>query len=210
MALVEYGGAKMYEREFYDILSSNERLIWSDRPNKTIHLLKGLPMFVIGIIWGIIDIGIILAIGGSAPLFFIGPFMLLHMMPLWIGVGNMIRLLLSYENVYFAYTDKRVIIRSGIWGIDYKSIALDSITDIEVNVNPIENSRNLGSLIINDSYIGHGDNRRRVMNKLYGISNPYEVYKNLKKISLDIRSDINYPNELRPENNPGYKTEYKG
>ena len=200
----------MYEREFYDVLTNNERMIWSDRPNRTIHLLKGLPMFIIGMIWGAIDIGILVAIGREAPLFFLGPFMLLHMMPFWIGTGNMIRLFLNYENVYFAYTDKRVIIRSGLCGIDYKSISLDSITDIEVNVNPLENTRGLGTLIINDSYIGHGDNRRRVMNKLYGISNPYEIYKNLKKISLDLRSDINYPNELRPENNPGYNTKYKG
>jgi len=198
----------MYEREFYDILNSNEKILWSDKPNKTIHLLKGLPMFVIGLIWGIIDIGILLAIGNSAPIFFIGPFMLLHMMPFWIGIGGMARLFLNYKNIYFAYTDKRIIVKSGLWGIDYKSVNLDSITDIEVNVNPVENGKGLGTIIINDSFIGHGNNRRRLGTRLYGVDNPYEIYKDLKKVSLDVRTDISYPNELRPVSNPGYSTEY--
>ena len=32
--------------------------------------------------------------------------------------------IIFYKNVYYAYTNKRVIIRSGIFGVDYKSINL--------------------------------------------------------------------------------------
>ena len=38
---------------------------------------------------------------------------------------------------------------------------------------------------------------------------PYEVFKQIKTVSVDVKTDWNYPNKLRPEENPGYNTEYK-
>jgi hypothetical protein len=35
-----------------------------------------------------------------------------------------------------------------------------------------------------------------------------EVFKMVKQTSVDIKTDYNYPNALRPETNPGYKTKY--
>jgi hypothetical protein len=49
--------------------------------------------------------------------------------------------------------------------------------------------------------------------KLYdtwtAIEDPYQVFKLVKQTSLDIKTDINYPNALRPETNPGYQTKYE-
>jgi hypothetical protein len=33
--------------------------------------------------------------------------------------------------------------------------------------------------------------------------------KKMKSIAVDIKSDINYPNKLRPEDNPGYNSKYE-
>ena len=41
------------------------------------------------------------------------------------------------------------------------------------------------------------------------IEDPYAVFKQLKQVSMDIRTDMNYPNQMRPDENPGYKTTYK-
>ena len=35
-----------------------------------------------------------------------------------------------------------------------------------------------------------------------------ELFPKVQKIILDIQSDIEYPNQFRPENNPGYNTKY--
>ncbi len=199
----------MYEREFYDILNQGERILWADKPHRTIHLLKGVPMLIFGLLWGAFDFFFIMMARGTGMMFFMVPFMLIHMAPLWIGVGGMIALLASYRNTIFCYTDKRVIIRGGFWGIDYKSIDFDAIAAIEVNVNPIENNLGVGTIRINEDYIHTGKRSVRTGKRLYGIDKPYEVYKELKKVALDIRSDISYPNQLRPEGNPGYNTEYK-
>ena len=40
------------------------------------------------------------------------------------------------------------------------------------------------------------------------ISNPYDIFKKVKEVMVDIKTDYNYPNALRPDTNPGYKTKY--
>ena len=45
---------------------------------------------------------------------------------------------------------------------------------------------------------------------LNNIENPYFYLSKLQKITLDIKADIQYPNDLRPKENHGYNTEYKG
>ena len=43
---------------------------------------------------------------------------------------------------------------------------------------------------------------------LANIEDPYEVFKLLKGVSMDVKTDIQYPNKLRPDENPGYNTKY--
>ena len=45
---------------------------------------------------------------------------------------------------------------------------------------------------------------------LYDIKNPYQITAKLQKITMDIKTDVYYPNALRPDENPGYNTKYKG
>lgn len=139
---------------------------------------------------------------------FLSIFMLLHMMPLWLGVGNMIRLIFVYRNTYFCYTDKRVIIKTGFMGVDYKIKDFYNIGNVEVNVGPLENMLGVGTIRIDEEYVRTGKHSRRVGNRLYGIKRPYEVFKALKEIVMDIKTDINYPNEYRPDTNSGYNTKY--
>ena len=42
------------------------------------------------------------------------------------------------------------------------------------------------------------------------ISEYSKVFQLVKKLQKDIYSDIMYPNDLRPEENHGYKTKYRG
>lgn len=199
----------MYKNEFINILDDDEEVLWSDKPNKLIHLSTGFPMLIIGIIWGILDSVFIIASWGFGMFGVISLFMLLHLMPLWIGIGGMIRLLLSYKNTFFCYSNKRIIIKKGFWGVDYNILDYDMITTVEVNVSPMEKSLGVGTIRINEEYIRSGKNTTRYGKRLYGISNPYQVFKELKQITMDVKTDINFPNEYRPEINPGYNTKYR-
>ena len=47
-----------------------------------------------------------------------------------------------------------------------------------------------------------------VPHSLIFVEDAYGVYEKLKKVSHDIKSDIEYPNDLRPKTNSGYNTGY--
>lgn len=46
-------------------------------------------------------------------------------------------------------------------------------------------------------------------NSIVAIENPYDVFKLLKQVYFDIKSDFEFPNKLRSPANPGYQSEYQ-
>lgn len=210
-------------KQFEAIKGNNEKILWVGKPNKILYLLSGLPLLIFGLLWGTFDYFFIIRNGlsmgsgfsagsgfsmGSSGMFQASPFMsiffFLHLAPLWIGIFNMIRLILIHKSVFYAITTKRLMITSGIFGTDFRAIDYDRINDIEVNVNPIENNKNLGTI---KYFTGKTNSKgRRIPERFRSIENPYEVFKLLKEISTDTKTDMNYPNDYRPKENSGYNT----
>ena len=52
----------------------------------------------------------------------------------------MIRLVLVHRNTVYALTNKRVMLRSGFFGIDFKAIDFDKIQNLEVNM-PVQDAK---------------------------------------------------------------------
>jgi len=142
---------------------------------------------------------------------FLSIFFLLHMAPLWLSIINMLRLILVYRNTRYAYTNKRMMFRTGFFGIDFKSVDYDKMQNLEVNVGPLEKLFNVGSIrTFTGEFASAGEHGTRpVYNVFKAIEDPYAVYKAIKQVSVDIKTDWNYPNNLRPEENSGYNTTYK-
>jgi membrane protein YdbS with pleckstrin-like domain len=204
------------EDKFRDILDRDEMILWSGTPNFKTYMLSGVPFLVCGMLWGLLDLGFIMAIafiGTPGPaetgplLFFIVPFFALHLFPCWGSVVYMFWLWLSHKNVFYAFSNKRILLRSGVFGTDYQIIDYDKIRDIQVNVGPMEKLCGVGSILFNTGDVGHKGRPR--LKRFYGIENPYDVFRQLKEVSVDVKTDWNYPNANRPEANPGYRTEYR-
>ena len=60
-------------------------------------------------------------------------------------------------------------------------------------------------LKVGDIYFDINQNRTQFF---LDLENPYELYTKLQKIVLDIQTDIEFPNNLRPNENNGYNTKY--
>jgi hypothetical protein len=195
--------------QFDAVLDHDEQVLWVGNPTVIPFLMSGLPFLLLGLIWGAIDyFGFIKHIetAKGPALGFMVPFFALHLLPLWLGVGNMLRLCLVFGNTCYAFTNKRILLRTGFWGIDFKSIDFDRLQEIEVTVNPIENMLGVGSLkMFSGGITAKG---APTFNFFIGIEKPYEVYKQLKTVTVDVKTDWNYPNALRPEQNKGYQTGY--
>lgn len=132
-------------------------------------------------------------------------------MPVWIAIGGVIYRLINWKHINYVITEKRVYIETGIIGRDVKTVAFTDIHEPEVHVGLIEKLRNCGSINLTP-YSGYrnSDNRNYVTRgRMSHISEPYVVYKLIKQMTLDISSDMEYPNALRPEENPGYNTDYR-
>jgi len=199
---------------FQDIIDSDESILWTGRPNFMTFMCSGLPFLAGGIIWGIIDIGFIMTAFSSGmrdhavgpPMFFIVPFFALHLFPCWGSVLYMFWLFFSHRNTAYSFTNKRVMMRSGVFGIDYQTIDYDKIRDYQVNVGPIEKLFGVGSILFNTGEItskGHP-----MLKRFSGIENPYDVFRLLKETTVNVKTDWNYPNAMRPDSNPGYRTKY--
>jgi membrane protein YdbS with pleckstrin-like domain len=190
--------------EFDAVKDQDEEIYWVGKPAFVPFIALGIPFLIFGLFWGAFDYFGFIRNMGSLPGFLM-LFMLFHLFPFYGGILNMVRLVLVHKNTCYAYTNKRMMIRSGFWGIDFKSIDYDKIVNLEVNVNPLEKIFNVGSI-----RIAAGDmvNPRRGLNQFTSIQEPYEVFKKIKEVSVDIKTDWHYPNKLRPDENPGYASTY--
>jgi hypothetical protein len=195
--------------EFDSVKDNNEEILWIDKP-------KFIPYAVTGIGAGIgafIFVGIYYMMTkniknedgttGNFSFWFAA-------FPIVVFLWGFLQKLFSYGNTSYAFTNRRVMMRTGFIGTDFKSIDYDKISDIEVTVNFIERAFNVGTIRF---FSGRTETDEGQTTKLYdnweAISNPYEVFKQVKQTSVDIKTDYNYPNALRPDTNPGYNTKYE-
>ena len=191
-----------------DIINDDEKVLWQGKPNAKSYVLAAmLKMLPIAIIWLIFDGAFIAGISigmvkGVIPLGILGfvvPFFLLHLMPVWMWIANTVKAFREVKNLEYAITDRRVIIRSGVIGIDFKFINYTEIDSVNIKVGIIDKIFKVGDIYINSS-VNSG--------VLWDVANPYGIGRALQKVTTDIKSDIHYPNALRPDDNPGYKTGY--
>ena len=198
----------MQKNSIDDVLDHNEKVLWRGQPNAKSYVLAAmLKMLPIAILWMAIDgfFIVFISIGmaqGSIPLALLGfiiPFFLIHLTPVWIWIGHTVKATREVRNLEYAITDKRIIIRSGMVGIDFKFINYTEIDSVNVKVGIIDRIFRVGDIYINSS-VNSG--------VLWDVDDPYTIGNALQKVTTDIKSDIHYPNAMRPDSNPGYKTNY--
>ena len=96
---------------------------------------------------------------------------------------NVLFFVLCYKNTYYAYTNKRVIIRKGIIGVDYKSLDMSMIGAVTVNVSILDKivHKNTGSIGFGSMASPIGGESGHMFRFMH-ITNPYETYKEIKNV----------------------------
>lgn len=199
-----------FEEEF-DPLVPGEKLIWSGKPKKSAYIINScLKMMPIALLWLAFD-GTIIAMmlsSGEIPtnmIWFFIFFFAFHLMPVWSWLSQMLTASGRWENTKYYVTDKRLIIRTGFIGINFHTVYYKDLKDVLLKVDPIDAALGVGDIIIQTQY---GNNSGKF--SFLDVENPNDIYPRLQKIIVDIQSDMEYPNDLRPNENHGYNTEYKG
>lgn len=167
------------EKEFENVLDNDEVVVKAWKSNKKRYYLG---------YWIWIVLTTLAFIGGIISVFFApAEEAVSAIIPTGIlFVASWIMLLfawLYYRNVYYCYTNKRIIIKSGIIGVDYHSLYLKSITAINVHVGLLDKlmKQNTGTIYFGaaSSQIGGGQNGVNPY-KFACLVDPYTLYKELK------------------------------
>lgn len=192
---------------FENLLTKGEEIIWSGKPKKSAFIInKALHMLPIALIWLMFDSTFIIAMFSSDMpknmLFFVIPFFALHLMPVWSWLGNVLTAKKKWDNTRYAVTNKRIIINTGFIGIDYQTVYYKDIKNVNLKVGIIDKMLKVGDIYFT---LSEGTSQ-----SFLDVENVYELYPKLQKVVLDIQTDIEFPNDLRPEENHGYNTKYKG
>ena len=190
-----------------DILTSGEEKLVELEPHKTTFflesLLRGLPL---ALIWGgfdfffifmMIQTGVFEESMTMVPVL-IG-FFAVHLIPVWLYFVNVFKKIAGYKNIKYVLTNKRIIIRSGLIGIDFKIFYYSEIDSVTVRVGILDRIFKVGDLFIKS---------KTQTAMIEDIKAPYAYSSKIQKIILDLKADMAFPNDLRPDTNHGYNTDY--
>ena len=195
--------------EFESIKDDQEEILWIGKPKFIpfifTGILSGLVIIAFAVIW-VLTAGNWNTFSNNNSSSY---FWLFGLIPLIAGLFNFLKKIFSFSNTAYSYSDKRVMMRSGFIGTDFKIIDYDKISDIEVTVSVVEKIYNVGTIKFFSGRTQTDDgNTIKLYDSWIAIENPYEVFKMVKQTSVNIKTDFNYPNALRPDTNPGYITKY--
>lgn len=191
-----------------ELIDKDEQILWRDKPKKSAFIWsKILSMLPFALIWILFDgFFIFMMIKNNifsqmGTFFLIGiiVFFLIHLTPFWIWLTNVITASIQHKNIEYAFTTKRIIVRSGVF-VDIKNIYYMDVQSINVRVGLIDRMLKVGDIHIKT-------NNENVA--LLDIKNAYRVLNMLQKTVNDIKTDMHFPNNLRPNTNNGYSTKYE-
>ena len=195
------------------MIGQNEKILYEGKPDKKCYIFESIfnPLLPFAIIWAIIDfsvMGFAMFTDESNFIYIIIPFMLLHMMPVWIYLAGILFTMRRYKNTNYIVTDMGVYISQGMFAKSYQTKPFTELSHVDLHRVIFDQKFNVGDIIITTNQFNQ--NNVAAALKFDSISNYTEVYNIIKKLQKDIYTDVMYPNDLRPKENHGYNTEYKG
>lgn len=192
-----------------EMVESNdgEKILWEGKPNKKSFVLARIvKMMPFALLWLAFDgffIGMLCTVEGIPKFvyFIMIGFFAIHLTPVWIWIGNIVTAFKRLKNTEYAFTDKRIIIKTGFFA-KFDTVFYMDIASIDLRVGFIDRMFHVGDIIIRTN--------SEMSYMVEDIDNPYFIQERLQKIVNDIKTDMHFPNDLRPDENHGYNTQYKG
>lgn len=192
------------------MLAAGEAVLWHGKPKRSAFIAsKSLTMLPIAIIWLCVDSTLIAQIfRGDEIQFFLIPFTLLHLMPVWIWLGSALTASRRWKNTSYYVTNRRIIIQGGFLAVNETSLFYKDIRNAQVRIGLLDKLLHTGDIVF-DNGVYINSKHQPPKPTLEDLEEPHAVYNRIQKIILDIQTDIEYPNAYRPAENPGYQTDYR-
>ena len=189
------------------ILDNNETILKTYKPNKKrfilINLLCGIPALLlpgIFLLIGILMLNNVIVSTDEAgnvsdhtgAIFFI-IFASIFLVFILVGI---ISTFFKYKKALYCVTNKRIIIRHGFIGVDFRSLNLDAIGAVNVEVNFLDKliKPNTGKITFASAsapMVNANQKGQFVPFEFACVDNPYEVYREVKEIISENTSKEN-------------------
>ena len=193
----------------YPVLTAGESILWRGKPKRGAFIAtKSLSMLPIAVIWLILDLNFLgKAFSGGQMLGFLIPFFALHLMPVWMWLANVITAGRRWKNTSYYVTNRRIIIQGGFFAVNETSLFYKDLRNACLRIGLLDKLFHTGDIVFDDGIaVNNKQNRGHAFEDL---EDAEAVYRRVQKVILDIQTDMEYPNAFRPEENPGYQTQYK-
>ena len=195
--------------ELKSMVGNDETILYEGKPDRKCFLFESIfnPLLPVAIIWAVIDVGFLGLASGQFNAV-LTPFLLFHMMPVWIYLSGVVFSFRKYRNTYYIITDHAIYISSGIFTMNLETKTFAEMSRVNLHRGIFDQLFHVGDVYITTNQLTH-KNMPAIL-QINSISNYAEVFQLVKKLQKDIYADIMYPNDLRPEENHGYRTKYRG
>lgn len=190
----------------------DEQVLWKGKPNKSVFIKERLlsPFLFIAAIWLLLDCSIIMFTFAHfrVNVYIMIPFYFLHLFPVWIYLYIVISSFKLWRHTEYMITDMAVYCQSGVFTTYCVRKTFQEITNASVHQGFIDRRHDVGDVYVMAGATLYGGRMISQGINIVDIEDYMKVYKLINQTSTDIYSDTMYPNNLRPENNDGYKTKY--
>ena len=209
------------------MVGKDEKILWQGKPNKRCFILEGIfnPLLPFALVWFLFDSIFIVSTAmevkatGTIPIFSI-IFFLLHLMPVWIYLGGIIFVFRRYKHIEYIVTDKGVYYSGGLFSYTCNMKPFTELARVNIHRGIIDQIIGVGDVVLTSNNIADYYNSGVKVNgrpvgtgfgiTISDIKDYRKVFELIKKLQEDIYTDTMYPNDLRPEENHGYRTKYNG
>lgn len=173
-----------------DLLTSGEKVLWKGKPKKSAYVLsKSIALMPIAILWAVVDFSIlalVLSTGGltiEIALFLLG-FFALHLTPVWIWLGSVIKAAREMNSIQYMITNKRIVEVRGRHSVYFNAeIKLSEIQNTELKISFIDRMLKVG-----DIYISADESKTVV---LFDIPNSEFIRERIDKLIHDTAEEKN-------------------
>jgi hypothetical protein len=107
-----------------------------------------------------------------------------------------------WKRTYYMATSQKIIIRTGLVGSEYTILYYPDIANVNLKIGILDRMFGVGDIHFSMNNFGV----RGGSNAFHDIDDPQNFFPVIQKIVMDVRTDMYYPNRLRPDSNPGYTT----
>lgn len=193
--------------DFAAICEPEEKLLWHGRPMFWPYVAHAVPIVLLGVAWAAAELDMLPPFVSAFSRHLTRAPLLLRLVPAALCILHGLGVALAHVNTGYAYSNRRLLIRSGLVATSVTTADYDRIQEMEVTVGFVERLFGAGTIRAFSGRTGQGG--RPAYDQFVSIANPYDVFRALKQVEVDVKTDWQYPNALRPAANPGYASEYR-